>query len=178
MGKRVWGLRSTQQSTPEEIRRKRELAEKTHLTAADHSKIFDENGKLIIRSNGSAKIVKVTNRRSSRMKKIKCTKCGKEKGISKRRLDSNIKKFGSEAELTKQYVCRECRAKDKPAKPKKEAAPKKEFKKTATGKKTAEELYEEKRAEDPRKAAAIDKLAEAGAEKTKNVNKPKPKGPF
>lgn len=157
MGKRVYGLRSLQKDD-ETQRKKKYEAEHTNVIVPNSKNLYDEKGRLIVPKGSGKK--EGTRKRSGRMRKIKCTKCGKEKGISKRRLELNLKRFVDEAKLVKSYLCRDCRAKDKPAKPKKEKAPaKKEFKKTKTGKKTAEELFEEQRQKDPKKAAQIDKLA-------------------
>lgn len=46
------------------------------------------------------------------MLKIKCSKCGAEKGTTKVRYDKLVAKFGSVEELGAQYLCRACRPKD------------------------------------------------------------------
>jgi hypothetical protein len=43
--------------------------------------------------------------------KIKCTKCGDEKGVRKDVYEARVTKFGSEKKLLDNYLCQKCRPK-------------------------------------------------------------------
>jgi hypothetical protein len=159
MGKACSGLRNIQKDEDYHRRKKFEAA-KTKILKDESVKLFDANGRLIIRKTNQEK--KIRKRGTKVMKKIKCTKCGAEKGISRKRLERNLKKFGTESALTAKYVCRSCKAKDKPVKEKTEA------KKAAPGKKTATEILAEEKKKDPKKAAKIEKMASNGKPDTKS----------
>lgn len=47
--------------------------------------------------------------------KMKCSKCSKEVGVRTDVYNARIKKFGTEAELIKNYLCITCRAEAKEA---------------------------------------------------------------
>ncbi|MHA1868710.1 MAG: hypothetical protein ACTSXD_11755 [Candidatus Heimdallarchaeaceae archaeon] len=44
---------------------------------------------------------------------VRCTICGKDKYTNPEVMKKRIEKFGSEEEMRKKYVCRECRKKIK-----------------------------------------------------------------
>jgi len=79
-----------------------------------HKDLF-ENGKLKIPKTASK------NNKDDRIskRKILCIKCNKLKGISKRRMERNLKKFPDETTFRAQYLCRDCRKDTKKRKPKK-----------------------------------------------------------
>lgn len=53
--------------------------------------------------------------------KMKCSKCSKEVGVRPDVYKKRIEKFGTEAELVKNYKCITCRAEDKEAEKKAKA---------------------------------------------------------
>jgi hypothetical protein len=73
-------------------------------TTIINGKVPFENGMLKIPKGSIAK-----NGNTTRKRKIECTGCHAIKGISKCRLERNLKKFKTEEEFRSQYLCRECR---------------------------------------------------------------------
>jgi hypothetical protein len=66
-----------------------------------------ENGKLKLPQK--PKTAPLRNDNNHRKRKIICIQCHAPRGISKRRLERNLKNFKSEEEFRSQYICRECR---------------------------------------------------------------------
>lgn len=65
--------------------------------------------------------------------KLKCSICGQVKAAGKKRVEYNIKKYGSKEKLMEKYVCRTCRKKARDEERKKKAVEK--AKKTSEAKK-------------------------------------------
>ncbi len=54
-----------------------------------------------------------TKNKSNTMSSIVCSVCKEKKGVRPEIYKQRIKKFGSEEKLLKEYVCRDCRKKNK-----------------------------------------------------------------
>lgn len=78
-----------------------------NTTVINGEKVPFENGKLKIPQQPKTITSKKENKISKR--KIQCISCYTLKGISKRRLEKNLKNFTSEQGFRSQYLCRNCR---------------------------------------------------------------------
>lgn len=78
-----------------------------NTTVINGDKVSFENGKLKIPQQQKTAPMKKEKKSSKR--KIECIKCHAHKGISKRRMEWNLKKFPNEESFRAQYLCRDCR---------------------------------------------------------------------
>lgn len=83
-------------------------------------------------NNGGEKMAKEEKEKKEKKEpkdsksKIECTKCGEVKSVRPDVFEKRVEKFGSEAKLRANYLCRECRPKAEKKESKKEKKQKKD----------------------------------------------------